>query len=93
MWRSISALFVRHIKILKLISKPENFELIYFIGLMSFPLLCLHWPAGQSTFQLVLAAMLKSGKPNHAGQPVFTEGAHAEMMRYPWPGNVREFEM
>ena len=38
----------------------------------------------------LLAAMMKSGKPNHAGQPVFTEGAHAEMMRYPWPGNVRE---
>ena len=38
----------------------------------------------------LLAAMMKSGKPNHAGQPIFTEGAHAEMMRYPWPGNVRE---
>ena len=33
----------------------------------------------------LLAAMMKSGKPNHAGQPIFTEGAHAEMMRYPWP--------
>ena len=38
----------------------------------------------------LLAAMMKSDKPNHASQPIFTEGAHAEMMRYPWPGNVRE---
>ena len=40
--------------------------------------------------QALLAAMMKSDKPNHASQPVFTEGALAEMMRYPWPGNVRE---
>ena len=38
----------------------------------------------------LLAAMMKSDKPNHSSQPIFTEGAHAEMMRYPWPGNVRE---
>ena len=38
----------------------------------------------------LLAAMMKSGKLNRANQPIFTEGAHAELMRYPWPGNVRE---
>ena len=38
----------------------------------------------------LLSAMMKSSKIDQTNQPVFTEGAHAEMMRYPWPGNVRE---
>ena len=38
----------------------------------------------------LLAAMMKSSEMGKAAQPVFTEGAHAELMRYPWPGNVRE---
>ena len=38
----------------------------------------------------LLTAMVKSSKIDKVAQPVFTEGAHAEMMRYTWPGNVRE---
>ena len=38
----------------------------------------------------LLSAMMKSGETERAAQPTFTEGAHAELMRYPWPGNVRE---
>lgn len=38
----------------------------------------------------ILTSMLRNGKKDNTNQPVFTDGAHAEMMRYPWPGNVRE---
>jgi len=38
----------------------------------------------------LLSAMMKSGDTERVAQPTFTEGAHAELMRYPWPGNVRE---
>ena len=38
----------------------------------------------------LLTSMMKNGKIDKTAQPVFTDGAHAELMRYPWPGNVRE---
>ena len=38
----------------------------------------------------LLSAMMKNGETERSTQPIFTEGAHAELMRYPWPGNVRE---
>ena len=52
--------------------------------------LCLRWQAGAVDIPALLTAMMKSGNKDTTAQPIFTEGAHAELMRYPWPGNVRE---
>ena len=70
--------------------ESEKFRADLFYRINVFPIAVPALASRSVDIPAILTSMLRNGKKDNTNQPVFTDGAHAEMMRYLWPGNVRE---